>query len=63
MPKGKHRPSQPAKDNHMRNFEEALKDALKDWNRANDEDVQVTFEATVTPNPGGVKEYRVEIKP
>ena len=61
MPTGKHRPPNPAKKDHMINFEHAMKDALDGWSGSKDEDVRVTFEVTVTPNPGGVKEYRVII--
>lgn len=45
----------------MINFEHAMKDALDSWSGSHDENVPVTFEVTVTPNPGGVKEYRVII--
>jgi len=61
MPTGKHRPPNPAKRDHMANFELAMKDALDNWSGSGDDNARVTFEVTVTPNPGGVKEYRVII--
>jgi hypothetical protein len=61
MPTGKHRPATPAKKDHMANFELAMKDALDGWNAHGDVDQRVTLEVTVTPNPGGIKEYRVVI--
>ena len=59
---GHHRPASPAKDRHMEHFEEALKDALRQWTGERDDNVEVTFHATVTANPGGIKEYRATIK-
>jgi hypothetical protein len=61
MPTGKHRPGTPAKKDHMANFELAMKDALDRWNAQGDGDHRVAFEVTVSPNPGGIKEYRVVI--
>jgi hypothetical protein len=61
MPTGKHRPERAAKKDHMINFEAAMKDALNQWSGTKDEDPRVVFEMTVSPNPGGVKEYRVII--
>lgn len=61
MPTGKHRPNNPAKKDHMANFDLAMKDALQNWNASGDKDHQVVFEVTVSPNPGGIREYRVTI--
>jgi len=63
MATGKHTPNSPAKDNHMANFETAMKDALRQHGCAGDEQVNITFGAVVTPNPGGIKEYVVTITP
>jgi hypothetical protein len=41
----------------MHHFEVALNDALGQW--AWEEPAKVTFEVTISPNPGGIKEYRV----
>jgi hypothetical protein len=61
MATGKHESNPPSKDHHMQHFDEAMKEALKDWHGNGDEQVTVTFGAVVTPNPGGVKEYIVTI--
>jgi hypothetical protein len=45
----------------MANFDLAMKDALQNWNASGDKDHQVVFEVTVSPNPGGIREYRVTI--
>jgi len=44
----------------MANFELAMKDALQNWN-GSEKNHKVAFEVTVSPNPGGIKEYRVTI--
>jgi hypothetical protein len=61
MATGKHRPATPAKKDHMANFELAMKDALDGWNASGDSDHRVEFQVTVSPNPGGIKEYRVVV--
>ena len=61
MPTGKHRPASPAKKDHMANFELAMKDALDGWSAHGDSEHRVALEVTVSPNPGGIKEYRVVI--
>jgi len=60
MPTGRHTPASPAKKDHMANFELAMKDALQNWN-GSEKNHNVAFEVTVSPNPGGIKEYRVTI--
>ena len=54
----------PQKENHMKNFEAALKDALGKWKSDDGDptDVEVIFQATLSPNPGGVGQYRAIIK-
>jgi hypothetical protein len=62
MPKktGKKSFDPPKKDHHWQHFEEAFDDALRQFDgEANN--APVTFEVDVSPNPGGVKEYRVTI--
>ena len=54
----------PPDKKHWQNFDDALEDALKDadkqWGKANGTKVTVTFEATVeTQSPGNIHEYRV----
>lgn len=66
-------PPQPNADyqeNHGAHFGLAIQDALNNWvasSEAGDEeipetpDVYVLLEATITSNPGGIKEYRATI--
>ena len=56
---GPHDP--PEKNEHMKFFDLALKDALSKWQPSDGTELEVTFEATVSRNPGGIKEYRVKI--
>jgi len=61
MPQGKKKCDPPSHGNHMHHFDEAMDDALQNWNGGSNEDLTVTFQVTVSPNPGGIKEYRVNI--
>jgi hypothetical protein len=45
----------------MHHFDEAMEDALDKWNGQGDPTLEVSFQVVVSPNPGGVKEYRVVI--
>lgn len=54
--------SPPEKKAHMKHFDKALEDALSQWQPSDGTDVEITFHASVTPNPGGIKEYRVKIR-
>jgi hypothetical protein len=45
---------------HMDNFEKALKHALKHWSSGGS--MTVEFQASITANPGGIREYRVVLK-
>jgi hypothetical protein len=58
---GKRAVQPPEKNQHMKHFDDALKDALQRWDPSDGTPLQVTFEIDVTPNPGGIKEYRVTI--
>jgi hypothetical protein len=60
--KGTHRPNTPEKKNHAMNFDKAIEDALRGWSPADGTEVTIAFEASVTPNPGGIREYRVVFK-
>lgn len=51
------------KHQHVRGFEEAMREALNNWSGNPDEVVTIMFGAKVSPNPGGVKEYHVTINP
>jgi hypothetical protein len=55
---GTNRFEAPQKSNHMRNFEVALQRALDQFD-GEEQDAPVVFQVDVSPNPGGVKEYRV----
>jgi hypothetical protein len=61
MAEGKKKCDPPAHGNHMKHFEEAMENALQNWNGGDDQNLDVKFQMTVSPNPGGVKEYRVII--
>jgi hypothetical protein len=61
MPQGKKVCNPPSHANHMQHFEEAMNQALAQWNGNNDQTLNVTFKATVSANPGGVKEYIVNV--
>jgi hypothetical protein len=60
MGQGKKKMDNPAHDHHMDNFADAMEDALKHTNPS-DQPQSVSFQVLVSPNPGGVKEYRVTI--
>jgi hypothetical protein len=60
--KGHDKPDHPSHDRHMEHFDAAMKDALTHWD-GGQKTVRVTLEATVSPNPGGVKEYFVTLGP
>jgi hypothetical protein len=60
MGQGKKPCNPPAHGNHFKNFDDAMEDALR--NTSPSENPQtVTFQVIVSPNPGGVKEYIVNI--
>jgi hypothetical protein len=59
MADGKKKHDTPSKRDHMQNFDEAMQDALRNWHGKGDEPVTVTLQVVVSPNPGGIKEYRV----
>lgn len=60
MGEGKKKCDPPAHGNHMKNFDDAMNDALDNTNPS-DRPQTVTFQVIVSPNPGGIKEYRVII--
>jgi hypothetical protein len=60
MGQGKKKVDPPAHGNHMRHFDEAMENALENTNPS-DGAQSVTFQVVVSPNPGGVKEYIVNI--
>ena len=60
MGKDKKKCDPPAHGGNMRHFDEAMEDALANTNPS-DGPQNVTFQVVVSPNPGGVKEYIVNI--
>ena len=60
MGEGKKKCDPPAHGNHMKNFDDAMNDALDNTNPSAGPQ-SVTFQVIVSPNPGGIKEYRVII--
>jgi hypothetical protein len=50
---------------HGEGFEKAFKKALRDLdgNKFAGQELQVLAFVQITPNPGGVSQYRVELKP
>jgi hypothetical protein len=64
MGQGKKKFNTPQHDNHMKNFGDALENALQaDDTNPSDQPQKVTFQVIVSPNPGGIKEYIVNITP
>lgn len=61
--KGRHEVGTPEKKHHAVNFDKALEDALRKWKPADGTNVNVEFQATISENPGGIKQYRIEFKP
>ena len=51
----------PEKDQHAKHFDQALRNALDQWEPGDPTEIAVTFEATIAKNPGGIREYRVTI--
>jgi hypothetical protein len=58
---GKKECNPPSHGNHMQHFDEALNQALANWNGAGNQPADVSFQVLVSRNPGGVKEYRVVV--
>jgi hypothetical protein len=47
------------KKRHARNFQKAVQDFLDTWEPGDPTEVVLRFEASISPNPGGVTEYRI----
>jgi hypothetical protein len=61
MGQGKKGPiNPPAHGNHFKNFDDAMEDALRNTDPS-EGPKNVTLQVIVSPNPGGVKEYIVNI--
>lgn len=62
MPTGEHRPERPEKNNHAANFDRALAKALQEWQPGENAEVTIRFEASISPNPGGIGTYRIVLE-
>jgi hypothetical protein len=62
-PIGKKDVHPPEKHEHTNNLNAALSDALANWNPSDGHDVKIRIEASVSPNPGGISQYRVILDP
>jgi hypothetical protein len=47
----------PEKHQHLQHLNSVLSKALEKWNPEDGSEVVIRFEATVSPNPGGVSQY------
>lgn len=61
MASGKKEINPPSHGNHMQHFDEAMNAALQNWNGSGGQPVSVTLQVVVSPNPGGVREYIVNV--
>jgi hypothetical protein len=57
--KGEHSVHPPEKNEHMKHFDLALKDALSKWEPSDGTELRVRLQAEVSPNPGGIRNYQV----
>jgi hypothetical protein len=53
----------PEKTNHLPHFNNALTKALAAWQPGDPTEVDVLFQASISPNPGGVGQYRIILTP
>jgi hypothetical protein len=58
-PTGHHDVQPPEKTQHTQHLNAALTKALREWDPADGNEVTIKFEATISPNPGGISQYRV----
>jgi hypothetical protein len=52
----------PEKNQHTQHLNAALTKALQQWDPADGTEVTITFEASISPNPGGVSQYRAVLR-
>jgi hypothetical protein len=57
MKKGTFKPGPADKGKHWQNFGKALDDALDKWQPSDGEEVEVELKASISQNPGSIKEY------
>jgi hypothetical protein len=53
----------PEKLQHTQNLNAVLAEALQNWNQGDPTNVIIQFEASISPNPGGVSQYRCRLLP
>jgi hypothetical protein len=53
----------PEKNQHTQHLNDVLADALRNWNPGDPTEVVIRFEASISPNPGGVGQYRCRLVP
>jgi len=62
-PTGREDVHPPEKQQHVQHLNAALTKALREWNRSDGNEVVITFEASISDNPGGVGQYRCVLTP
>jgi hypothetical protein len=62
-PTGREDVHPPEKNQHVQHLNAALAKALQAWDPQDGTDLKITFEASISPNPGGVSQYRVVLRP
>jgi hypothetical protein len=61
---GKSEAHPPEKHNHAPHLNAALSEALKNWDpQQHAREVRIRIEASISPNPGGIGQYRVFLDP
>jgi len=53
----------PEKNQHTQHLNDVLADALQKWNPGDGTDMIIQFQASISPNPGGVSQYRCKLVP
>ena len=62
-PTGRENVHPPEKNQHAQHLNAALAKALQAWNPADGTEVTIRFEASISPNPGGIGQYRAVLQP
>lgn len=53
----------PEKQHHTQHLNDVLAEALSNWQQGDGPEVIIQFEASISPNPGGVSQYRCRLLP
>jgi hypothetical protein len=51
----------PERQHHAQHLNDVLAAALNNWRQGDPTDVIIQFEASISPNPGGVSQYRCRL--